>query len=99
MQKIGLLDEIIPRYRSTYYAHIFSGGYSSGYYSYLWSEVLDADTFSKFKKRGNIFDSELAKKYIQMLSSGGSKSGMELYKEFIGRAPKIEPLLKKKGFK
>ena len=98
MDKIGLLDEIIPRYRSTYYAHIFSGGYSSGYYSYLWSEVLDADTFSEFKKTGNIFDPELAIKYRHMLSRGGSKSGMELYKEFIGRAPKIEPLLKKKGF-
>ncbi len=98
MQKIGLIDEILPRYRSTYYAHIFSGGYSSGYYSYLWSEVLDADTFSEFKKTGNIFDPTLAKKYRTMLSSGGSKSGMDLYKEFLGRAPEITPLLKKKGF-
>jgi peptidyl-dipeptidase Dcp len=98
MQKIHLIDEIIPRYRSTYFAHIFSGGYSSGYYSYLWSEVLDADTFNEFKKTGNIFDPTLAKKYRRMLSQGGSKKGMELYKEFLGRAPKIEPLLKKKGF-
>ncbi len=98
MQKIGLIDEILPRYRSTYYSHIFSGGYSAGYYSYLWSEVLDADTFNEFKKTGNIFDSVLAKKYRRMLSSGGSKSGMELYEEFLGRAPQIEPLLKKKGF-
>jgi len=98
MQKIGLIDEIIPRYRSNYYAHIFSGGYSSGYYSYLWSEVLDADTFAEFKKTGSIFDPTLAKKYREMLSKGGSKSGMNLYKEFIGRAPEITPLLKKKGF-
>ena len=98
MKKIGLIDEILPRYRSTYYAHIFSGGYSSGYYSYLWSEVLDADTFNEFKKTGNIFDPTLAKKYRHMLASGGSKSGMELYKEFLGRAPEITPLLKKKGF-
>ncbi len=98
MQKIHLIDEIIPRYRSTYFAHIFSGGYSSGYYSYLWSEVLDADTFNEFKKTGNIFDPTLAKKYRKMLSQGGSKKGMDLYKEFLGRAPKIEPLLKKKGF-
>ncbi len=98
LKKMGLIDEILPRYRSNYYAHIFSGGYSSGYYSYLWSEVLDADTFDEFKKTGNIFDPTLAKKYRHMLSSGGSKSGMELYKEFIGRSPEIAPLLKKKGF-
>jgi len=98
LKKMGLIDEILPRYRSTYFSHIFSGGYSSGYYSYLWSEVLDADTFSEFKKTGNIFDPELSKKYRKMLSSGGSKSGMELYKEFIGRSPEITPLLKKKGF-
>ena len=98
LRKQGLIDEILPRYRSTYFSHIFSGGYSSGYYSYLWSEVLDADTFNEFKKTGNIFDPELAKKYRKMLSSGGSKSGMDLYKEFIGRAPVIAPLLKKKGF-
>ncbi|MCF6351040.1 MAG: M3 family metallopeptidase [Flavobacteriaceae bacterium] len=98
MQKIGLIDEILPRYRSNYYSHIFSGGYSAGYYSYLWSEVLDADTFNEFKKTGNIFDPELAKKYRKMLASGGTKSGMDLYKEFLGREPIIEPLLKKKGF-
>jgi len=98
MDKIGLIDEILPRYRSTYYAHIFSGGYSSGYYSYLWSEVLDADTFAEFKKTGDIFNPELAKKYREMLASGGSKSGKDLYKDFLGRNPEIGPLLKKKGF-
>ena len=98
MDKIGLIEEIIPRYRSTYYAHIFSGGYSAGYYSYLWSEVLDADTFNEFKKTGDIFNPDLAKRYRKMLASGGTKSGMDLYKDFLGRAPKIEPLIKKKGF-
>jgi peptidyl-dipeptidase Dcp len=98
MDKIGLINEILPRYRSTYYAHIFSGGYSAGYYSYLWSEVLDADTFNEFKKTGDIFNPELAKKYRDMLAAGGSKSGMDLYTDFLGRAPKIKPLLIKKGF-
>ena len=98
MDKIGLLSEIIPRYRSTYYAHIFSGGYSAKYYSYLWSEVLDADTFNEFKKTGDIFDPDLAKKYRAMLAAGGSKSGMDLYIDFLGRTPEIGPLLKKKGF-
>jgi len=98
MDKIGLIDEIYPRYRSTYYAHIFSGGYSAGYYSYLWSEVLDADTFAEFKKTGDIFNPELTEKYRAMLAAGGSKSGEELYKDFLGRNPEIEPLLKKKGF-
>ncbi len=98
MQKIGLISEIIPRYRSTYYAHIFGGGYAAGYYSYLWSEVLDADTFDAFVKSGNIFNPELARRYKKMISSGGTKPGMQLYKEFMGRAPKINALLKKKGF-
>ncbi len=98
MKKIGLMNEILPRYRSNYYSHIFSGGYSAGYYSYLWSEVLDADTFNEFKKTGDIFNPKLSKKYAAMLAAGGSKSGMDLYKDFLGREPKIAPLLKKKGF-
>jgi peptidyl-dipeptidase Dcp len=98
MQKIGLIKEIIPRYRSTYYAHIFGGGYAAGYYSYLWSEVLDADTFAAFKHSGDVFNPELAKKYKKMISSGGTKPAMDLYKEFMGREPKIDALLEKKGF-
>ena len=98
MQKIGLIKEIIPRYRSTYYAHIFGGGYAAGYYSYLWSEVLDADTFDAFVSSGDIFNPQLAKRYKKMISSGGSKPAMKLYKEFMGREPKIDALLKKKGF-
>ena len=99
MKRIGLIDQIIPRYRSTYFNHIFGGdpSYSSGYYSYLWSEVLDADAFQAFKET-SIFDQETAKKYRYMLSQGGTKQGMELYVEFRGREPKIDPLLKKLGF-
>jgi peptidyl-dipeptidase Dcp len=98
MNRIGLIPEILPRYRSTYFAHIFSGGYSSGYYSYLWSEVLDADAFAAFKEAG-IFDKELAARYRTMLSKGGSEPGMDLYVEFRGQEPVIEPLLVKKGLK
>lgn len=101
MKELGLIDEIIPRYRSGYFNHIFSSpvGYSSGYYSYKWSEVLDADAFQAFKDAGSIFDQETAKRYRIMLSQGGSKDGMELYKEFRGKEPQIEPLLVKLGIK
>ena len=98
MDKLGLIDEIIPRYRSPYFSHIFDGGYSSGYYSYLWSEVLDADAFQSFKDAGSIYDQETAKRFRNMLSQGGSKPGMDLYVEFRGQEPEIAPLLKKKGF-
>ena len=98
MNKIGLIPEIKPRYRSTYFNHIFSGGYSSGYYSYIWAEVLDADAFEAFKESENIFNPELAKKYREfILSSGGTDDAMELYKKFRGVEPVIEPLLKRRG--
>ena len=96
MQAIGLIDEIIPRYRSTYFGHIFSGGYSAGYYSYLWSEVLDADAFEAFKET-SLFDQETAQRYRRLLSQGGSRPGMELYREFRGRDPEIAPLLERRG--
>ncbi len=101
MDKLGLIEEIVPRYRSGYFNHIFSSpvGYSSGYYSYKWSEVLDADAFEAFKEAGSIFDAETAKKYRNMLSQGGSKEGMELYVEFRGKEPAIDPLLVKLGIK
>lgn len=98
MDKIGLIEQIIPRYRSGYFSHIFSGGYSSGYYSYLWSELLDADCFQAFKETGDLFDQETATKYRTMLSKGGSVPGMDLYVEFRGKTPEIGPLLEKKGF-
>lgn len=96
MERIGLIDQIIPRYRSPYFAHIFSGGYSSGYYGYLWSEVLDADAFEAFRET-SLFDQETARKYRRLLSQGGSRPGMELYREFRGRLPVIEPLLERRG--
>jgi peptidyl-dipeptidase Dcp len=100
MSKIGLIPEIKPRYRSTYFNHIFSGGYSSGYYSYLWSEVLDADAFQGFIESGDVFNKELATKYRKyVLSAGGTEESMELYKKFRGKEPSIEPLLKRRGLK
>jgi len=98
MNKIGLIPPIVVRYRSTYFRHIFSGGYSSGYYSYLWSEVLDADAFAAFQENG-LFDAETARKFREnILSKGGTEDPMDLYKRFRGREPKIDALLKRKGF-
>jgi peptidyl-dipeptidase Dcp len=97
MTDIGLIEEIIPRYRSGYFGHIFSGGYSSGYYSYLWSEVLDSDAFQAFKET-NLFDKDTAARFREeILSKGGTRPGMESYVNFRGRAPEIEPLLEKRG--
>jgi peptidyl-dipeptidase Dcp len=96
MEALGLIEEIIPRYRSTYFSHIFSGGYSSGYYSYLWSEVLDADAFEAFKET-SLFDPETAARFRLLLSRGGSRPGMDLYREFRGREPEIGPLLARRG--
>jgi peptidyl-dipeptidase Dcp len=97
MAAIGLLDEIIPRYRSGYFAHIFAGGYSAGYYSYIWSEVLDADTFMAFTEK-DLFDPETAAAYRKhILSTGGTRPGMDLYRDFLGRDPDISPLLEKRG--
>lgn len=97
MEANGLISEIIPRYRSTYFNHIFSGGYSSGYYSYIWSEVLDSDAFEAFKSKG-LFDKETAMSFRKnILERGGTADPMELYKRFRGAEPKIDPLLKKRG--
>jgi peptidyl-dipeptidase Dcp len=97
MDKIGLIDEIIPRYRSTYFNHIFAGGYSSGYYSYIWSGVLDTDAFEAFKEKG-LFDQATAKLFREnILEEGGTGEPMEMYKKFRGAEPSIEPLLKKRG--
>jgi peptidyl-dipeptidase Dcp len=98
MKKIGLISEIIPRYRSTYFSHIFAGGYSAGYYSYIWSEVLDSDAFEKFKESGNIFDPATALSFREnILSKGGSDDPLKLYTNFRGREPKIDALLKNRG--
>jgi peptidyl-dipeptidase Dcp len=98
MNKIGLIKQIAPRYRTTYFNHIFSGGYSAGYYSYIWSEVLDADAFAAFVESGDVYNQEIAGKYREyILSKGGTEDAMELYKKFRGSEPGIEPLLEKRG--
>ncbi|WP_338646459.1 M3 family metallopeptidase [Flavobacterium sp. KS-LB2] len=97
MTKIGLISSIIPRYRSTYFSHIFSGGYSSGYYSYIWSGVLDTDAFEAFKTT-TLFNPEKAKLFREnVLEKGGTEDPMVLYKRFRGAEPSIEPLLRKRG--
>lgn len=97
MADIGLIHAIIPRYRSTYFSHIFAGGYAAGYYSYLWSEVLDADAFQAFKETG-LLNKQTAARFRQtILSKGNTRPGMELYINFRGRPPLIEPLLERRG--
>ena len=98
MNKIGLIDQIAPRYRSTYFAHIFSGGYSSGYYSYVHAAVLDSDAFEAFKEVGNVFDPELSLKLRkEIYEKGSTEEAMDLFVNFRGRKPIIEPLLKVRG--
>ena len=97
LSDLGLIEEITSRYRSTYFAHIFAGGYSMGYYSYLWTEVLEADAFQPFKEKG-IFDKETAnklKKYVY--SAGNTDDLMTQYVRYRGSEPEIEPLLEKRG--
>lgn len=99
LEKYGLIEEIEPRYRSQYFSHIFAGGYASGYYAYLWSEILDADGFAAFRESGDIFDPVLAAKLKKWVyESGGLRPADELYREFRGSDPTIEPLLRNRGF-
>ena len=95
--QMGLIGEIIPRYRSTYFAHIFSGGYSAGYYSYLWAEVLDKDAFELFMQKG-ILDKETAMSFrTNILEMGGSDEPMDLYRRFRGANPDTGALLRGRG--
>ena len=96
-KKRGMIPEIEPRYRLPYFAHIFAGGYSSGYYFYTWAEVLDKDAFAAFVEKGNIFDRNTAQALRRLLSSGGKKDGMTLYREFRGAEPSRKALLKARG--
>ncbi|NMH63626.1 M3 family metallopeptidase [Shewanella salipaludis] len=97
LAKMGLIQEIAPRYRSTYFSHIFAGGYSAGYYSYLWSDILGADAFEAFKEHG-IFDKTTADAFRNnVLSQGGSEDPMLLYRRFRGQDAGIEPLLRSRG--
>ncbi len=92
-----LVDEVAPRYRSTYFGHIFAGGYSAGYYSYIWSQVLDADTVSWFEDNGGLSRANGDRFRKLLLSRGGSKDPMQQFRDFAGRDPRIEPLLRKRG--
>lgn len=99
LAKIGLIPEIISRYRAPYFQHIFSGGYSAGYYSYTWAAVLDSDAFEAFKEKG-LFDQETAKAFrTNVLEKGNTADPMKLYVNFRGKEPSIEPLLKNRGLK
>ena len=96
-KEMGLIDEIIPRYRTTYFNHIFNSGYSAGYYSYLWSEVLDCDAFEYFEKNG-IYDKSIADRFRRtFLERGGSEEPMTLFLEFRGQEPDPGALLRKRG--
>ena len=97
MDSIGLIPEIISRYRSPYFQHIFTTGYDAGYYSYTWTAILDADAFSAFSESGDLFNPELARRFRHLLESGNTVEPMELYREFRGKDPSSKPLLKRKG--
>lgn len=98
MERIGLIEQIAPRYRSTYFSHIFAGGYASGYYAYVHSAVLDSDGFEAFKETGDVFNQELAQKFrTHILEKGSTEDAMTLYKKFRGREPSIDALLKVRG--
>ena len=97
-QEMGLIPEIGPRYRTTYFNHIFSSGYSAGYYGYLWAEVIDKDAFSIFEASGDVFNKELATKFKQtFLERGGSEEPMVLFESFAGRRPDNTAFLKGRG--
>jgi len=99
LEAIGMPSAIVMRHATPQFAHIFSGdGYSSGYYSYMWSEVMDADAFEAFREAGGAFDEETARKLeTHILSAGGSDEADVLYRRFRGRMPGVEALLRGRG--
>jgi len=100
MDRIGLIPEIIPRYRTANFGHIFSGGYAAGYYVYLWAGQLDSDAFEAFKETGDLFNQELAAKFRKhILADNSMGEGMEQYIKFRGKTPSIDPLLRQRGLK
>lgn len=101
LKKIGMPDEITMRHRTPHFAHVFSGdGYSAGYYSYMWSEVMDADAFEAFKETGDVFDEATSQRLLDNIySAGGSRDPAELYVEFRGQMPEINALLEGRGLK
>ena len=99
LAKRGIPSQILPRYRMTNFSHTMGGGYTAGYYSYMWAEVLDADAFDAFKETGDIFNQKVAAKFRNhVLTPGGIEDGMTMYKKFRGREPKIDALLRNRGF-
>ena len=98
LKKMGMIDEIIVRYRPTFYNHIFTTGYEAGYYSYTWSAVLDADAFAAFKETGDLFEAKTAKRFRHLLEQGGTRDAQELYLEFRGKEADPKYLLIRKGF-
>ena len=98
LEKRGLIPQIPARHRSTYFAHTFSGGYTAGYYMYLWAEQLDSDAFEAFLEKGNIFDPDLAHKLrYEIFARGGIEDAMVLYKNFRGKEPDVNALLRNRG--
>lgn len=98
--KRGLLKQIPSRYRTTYFNHTMGGGYTAGYYSYIWAEVLDADAFEAYKETGDLFNQEVATKFRNyILTPGGIDDAMDMYKNFRGKEPNTDPLLKNRGLK
>ncbi|MFA5850506.1 MAG: M3 family metallopeptidase [Bacteroidales bacterium] len=96
----GLISQIPPRYRSTYFSHTFTGGYTAGYYSYIWAEVLDSDAYQAFVETGDIFNKDVATKFRkEILERAGQDDAMKLYVNFRGKEPGIDPLLKNRGLK
>jgi peptidyl-dipeptidase Dcp len=98
-RRLGMPDAIVMRHRTPHFQHVFSGdGYSAGYYSYMWSEVLDADAFSAFEETGDVFDPEMAGKLRTFIySAGGSRDPEELYTAFRGKMPSPEAMMEKRG--
>ncbi|MDR2586173.1 MAG: M3 family metallopeptidase [Prevotellaceae bacterium] len=98
LDQYGLIPQIPPRYRSTYFSHTFSGGYTAGYYMYIWAEQLDSDAFEAFLEKKNIFDPELAHKLrYEIFARGGIEDAMDLYKNFRGKEPDVNALLRNRG--
>jgi peptidyl-dipeptidase Dcp len=99
LERIGMPREIVMRHATPHFAHVFAGeGYSSGYYSYMWSEVMDADAFAAFRETGDVFDQGVATRLVEhILSRGGSAEAADLYTAFRGRLPGVEALLEQRG--
>lgn len=96
--KRGLLSQIPPRYRTTYFNHTMGGGYTAGYYSYMWAEVLEADGFEAFKETGDIFNQDVANRFRKyVLTPGGINDAMDMYVNFRGKKPDTKPLLRNRG--